>query len=370
MTRPRTIRALLLVTSTLGALAVSEVLLRALSPAPGRWRNTNDVPGLYVADSQIGYRLAPNFTGAMKRPDFAIPIVTNDLGMRELPPEPARRERTAVVLAVGDSYTFGWGVPREAAWPARLEARLRSGGRAVRVLNGGVPGYNLRQIRKRASQLVAAVKPDLLVVGVFPEGKSRLLVPFTVVGGAVVDTRVVPRMRQVDGGYLYTRMRHQATQQLDFWLDQHWYVGAYALKAAHAMWTRAAARLRGGAPSSDLPLTPLPRGRDQALAMLLAEVDTLYQEARAHHVRVVVLLTNNQEPDGSFASHQALLNRAIARFCARLGIPAVDPLARLVATAHGAPIYRFPSDGHWPAAAHEIAAAALEGVLSTRPARE
>jgi acyl-CoA thioesterase I len=44
------------------------------------------------------------------------------------------------IVALGDSLTAGFGLPREAAFPARLEAALRAKGHAVEIVNAGVSG--------------------------------------------------------------------------------------------------------------------------------------------------------------------------------------------------------------------------------------
>src|SRR5215217_6235619 len=44
------------------------------------------------------------------------------------------------IVALGDSLTAGFGLPREATFPARLEAALRARGLAVEVTNAGVSG--------------------------------------------------------------------------------------------------------------------------------------------------------------------------------------------------------------------------------------
>jgi acyl-CoA thioesterase-1 len=44
------------------------------------------------------------------------------------------------IVALGDSLTAGFGLPREAAFPARLEAALRAKGFAVEIANAGVSG--------------------------------------------------------------------------------------------------------------------------------------------------------------------------------------------------------------------------------------
>ena len=44
------------------------------------------------------------------------------------------------IVALGDSLTAGFGLPPEAAFPARLEAALKTKGHAVEIANAGVSG--------------------------------------------------------------------------------------------------------------------------------------------------------------------------------------------------------------------------------------
>ena len=46
----------------------------------------------------------------------------------------------ATIVTLGDSNTSGFGVGAQEAFSARLEAMLRKRGRAVHVVNAGVPG--------------------------------------------------------------------------------------------------------------------------------------------------------------------------------------------------------------------------------------
>lgn len=47
---------------------------------------------------------------------------------------------TIRIVALGDSLTAGYGLPAEAAFPARLERALRARGHAVTIANAGVSG--------------------------------------------------------------------------------------------------------------------------------------------------------------------------------------------------------------------------------------
>jgi acyl-CoA thioesterase-1 len=46
----------------------------------------------------------------------------------------------SLIVALGDSNTAGFGVSRENAFPARLEAMLRQSGYDVQVANAGISG--------------------------------------------------------------------------------------------------------------------------------------------------------------------------------------------------------------------------------------
>jgi lysophospholipase L1-like esterase len=85
----------------------------------------------------------------------------NGLGLREdrdVAPRPP--PGTCRVLAIGDAYTFGYGVRAEDAWPRRLERE--SGGR-LEVLNAGFPNLDVEQQRRRLATLLPRLGPDVVV---------------------------------------------------------------------------------------------------------------------------------------------------------------------------------------------------------------
>ena len=71
--------------------------------------------------------------------------------------------RMPEILAFGDSLTAGLGLPSEATFPARLEARLKADGVAVRVVNAGVSGDTTAGGLARLDWALAD-KPDIVIL--------------------------------------------------------------------------------------------------------------------------------------------------------------------------------------------------------------
>ena len=84
---------------------------------------------------------------------------------------PERRPDTLRVAVLGDSFTFGWGVPAEQAWPAlleeRLDAELARAGIDAEVLNFGVPGYNTWLELLHWRRVVSRYAPDVVLLGYY-----------------------------------------------------------------------------------------------------------------------------------------------------------------------------------------------------------
>ena len=75
----------------------------------------------------------------------------------------AAAAKPAVVLALGDSLTSGWGLEAGQAFPARLEAALRKAGHDVTVVNAGVAGDTTAGARARLGWSLQP-KPDAAIV--------------------------------------------------------------------------------------------------------------------------------------------------------------------------------------------------------------
>jgi lysophospholipase L1-like esterase len=87
------------------------------------------------ANERLGWELDP-----------AAPFINAD-GFRDRDYRPGAAPDTLRIVVLGDSITFGWGVPAEEGFVKVLEQALSEspGGRPYEVLNLGVGGYNTQQ---------------------------------------------------------------------------------------------------------------------------------------------------------------------------------------------------------------------------------
>jgi acyl-CoA thioesterase-1 len=80
-----------------------------------------------------------------------------------MPAVSAAPSRPTEILAFGDSLTAGFGLPREKAFPARLEAWLKERGVPAHVINAGISGETTAGGRSRLDASLTS-KPDLVIL--------------------------------------------------------------------------------------------------------------------------------------------------------------------------------------------------------------
>jgi len=125
-------------------------------------------PILYGERAGVGYEPLPD----QRSVRIGVPIYSNDLGLRDNEDWADIRDAPAV-LVMGDSVTYGGSRIRQPdLFTELLETRLQRARPALKVLNGGVNGYSVTQMLKRAERLVPRVRPAGLVFYVI-EGDFR-----------------------------------------------------------------------------------------------------------------------------------------------------------------------------------------------------
>jgi lysophospholipase L1-like esterase len=147
---------------------------------------------------------------------------------REKPPH-ARR-----IAVLGDSVAFGLGVPTEQTFSTQLEKLINSenGSEAVQVLNFGVNGYGTAEELELYKTRVAALEPDILILGYVLNDPYPPEVMVAAVGDLLRDAARLDRISRVSQLLGWAWLRWKNLKRLAV---GHVYYRAYA---DPGMWRR------------------------------------------------------------------------------------------------------------------------------------
>jgi lysophospholipase L1-like esterase len=128
---------------------------------------------IYVSDRFLLWRMKPDIRDQFVSPALApkgrepllFRVVTNSRGYQGPEFAPVKPKDSLRVVCMGNSSTFGWGVPPDSTYPRLLQAELEGRlGREVEVINAGVPGYSSIQGLALLEREVRALSPDVITL--------------------------------------------------------------------------------------------------------------------------------------------------------------------------------------------------------------
>lgn len=333
--------------SILVALLCAEAALRILGVGAIRrgspwFAGGNHPRHLFQADPVSGYALRPGFRGReiASTGEFEMPVEISPLGMRE---HPHRAGPHPSILALGDSMTFGEGVPADRTWAAVLE---RESG--IRVYNGGVPGYSTCQMTGHARALLPRLRPDFVVVTLSPQwDRNRCDNPFLYLDGYIVSQRHLARIHPIGGNLYLGDTRLPGLRTATAWAKQVSYLARLALPplgdAVRAL-TRREEAFR--------PAPELYEPTAQALATIRA------QASQSGGGFLAVLIESRGR---DYEIDRANLEEALKA----KGVPYLS----LDSIRADWPRFRYPRDQHWNEAGHRAVGTVLAPLVRTRLSR-
>ncbi|MCR9248485.1 MAG: SGNH/GDSL hydrolase family protein [bacterium] len=185
--------------------------------------------GLLLANLKLRWGYRPMPTLDYFDDNGCVAIDTNSLGLRDEEFEVAKAPREFRVLALGDSMTYGLGVPLAMTWPQVLEQRLRGElARPVEVINAGFAagGYDPSFYHTWLAANGIHFEPDLVIVGLclndVDHGIGMLTYPSVplkpVLGGwSLLLDRMVQLVRQSEARQTRKDFRSAITDDSPVW---------------------------------------------------------------------------------------------------------------------------------------------------------
>jgi len=203
----------LLLGSVVVTLLAAEFVVSRLFPQPTLGRLLKDSPRIFAESDVMPYALAPGAVDTFVTREFNIPIRINSLGYRddEFPLKKTARLR---ILAIGDSFTFGYAGTSDEAYPNVVERELRTqlGENDIEVVNAGFAACQYPDtyyLYLKNSGL--ALDPDIITVGLFVgndldhdlAGENT----WSEVDADGLPTRIHNTLARVENGYWVSRNR-------------------------------------------------------------------------------------------------------------------------------------------------------------------
>jgi lysophospholipase L1-like esterase len=147
--------------SVLVALALAEGAVRLISPQEVG-------PVRFACNPELGEIPVPGQHGERKFPGvFTFSYSNNSLGWRGRREYRRQKQTKYRVLFLGDSFTYGIGVNDDQTFPARVEKKLTADDLSVEVMNAGCPGKGTDYELKLFQTTAYKFHPDLTVLGFF-----------------------------------------------------------------------------------------------------------------------------------------------------------------------------------------------------------
>jgi len=127
-----------------------------------------------ISDRDIFWKLKPSFklTTASLVEKNGVPVYakedfrTNSYGFRSPSLSALKKKGVFRIVCLGDSGTFGSGVPQNATFPMQLETMLNKSFpfKKFEVVNSGVPGYSSFQGLLLFRKVIVNLAPDLVII--------------------------------------------------------------------------------------------------------------------------------------------------------------------------------------------------------------
>lgn len=314
--------ALTLSVASVVALVLLEAGARLLAIAPQEPVRFN-----YVSDPFLPWKPAPNSVVDDLHPsgEYRFHHAHNRHGFRDEEHTLKKPAGVLRVVALGDSFTYGFGVDYELTFLVRLEARLNATGTTpVEVINLAIPRYWPEPERLMLEHYGVRYEPDLVIVGVVPND--------------LWDTKAGIEGLTVSDGFLVTRQAERVGATVR-WL----YIHSYAARAFLS-------RLLRGRPQAAAPTD-----REEIWKLMQTEYRTMVKLARTTGAPVAFFHIPHRPPWGPGAAD---LPRRLEELCHADGCFVIDALPRFQAEDSPRRFY-YKNDGHCNAHGHELLAQVL-----------
>jgi hypothetical protein len=345
---------LLVIISLFLALALGEFVLRVVGVDRVKFQEKPRMGWVNVPENVwvehhlvLGWYSQKNKTAVLESKNFSkTKIHTNAAGFRGTRDyTPQKSEGMIRIAVLGDSFVFGFGVQDGEAFPALLESQDKT----REVLNLGVPGYGIDQIYLSYQEIARKYHPDVVLIGIFPEGFWRCTRSFTDSG------HVKPYFSLSSSEKL---VLHNVPVPSPFSLNTNQFPSILEQSPAQKVLEQSVLYRLAKKPILKLAKNMRLIDPNNAEEWMIgrAILSQLIDAVRADKAVPVLVLMPSQ--DWAQSTRKTSLERSILRFSDRekVGLINLKPVFNDAVAKDSLEVYYIKDDWHWTAQGHALAA--------------
>lgn len=338
-------------------ISFSEIALQILNPSvqvPEKPKGWTIIPEESWIEYHpvLGWFHRKNSTAKLDKNKLQVPLSTGALGLRgnrhysKVKPAGIRR-----IYAVGDSFTFGFGVRDEEVFTHQMETQTPD----LEALNLGIAGYGVDQIFLLLKEFGFSYSPDFVLLVIYPEDFWRATRAFTDAGFGKPYFKLKQNSTLELHHVPVPKDKNFSTPQFPVFREPSPAERLLGWSRLYALSVKARTLIQKKVGLEDPESSP-----EWFLGRrILKEAVELIRENRAKPVLVIVppsrWITGTSEP-----IRQSMLN-----FAARHNVQAIDltPVFREASAQKSVDDYYIPDDHHWTALGHQLVAQTLRKEL-------
>jgi len=299
----------------------------------------------------LGWYSQKNKTASLTSANFSpVEIHTNSAGFRGTREYSNEKPNGIIrIVALGDSFVFGFGVQDSKTFPAALELQDAS----REVLNLGVPGYGIDQIYLSYREIARKYHPDIVLIGIFPEDFWRCTRSFADSGHVKPYFSLSPRGRLILHNVPVPPPFSLNTDQFPQIVEQNEFLKLLNKSVLFRLAKKPTLKLAKNVRLID------PNYSEEWL-IGRAILSQLIDEIRADKAVPVLVLMPPQ--DWAQSTRKTSLERSILRFADRekVGLINLKPVFNEAVAKNGLEDYYIKQDWHWTEKGHALAAQKIE----------
>lgn len=302
---------------------------------------------------ELGWFHQKNKQARLQKDPIDTMIIMNSEGLRSLreyqEAVPAGKTR---IMAIGDSFVMGFGVENQEAFPAVMEQEHGD----WEVMNFGVAGYGLDQMLMIVRHFAPRYRPNVVLVGIFPEDFWRSTRAFADTGHAkpyfVLSSDGKLNLKNVPVPPPFVLRTNQFPEVIEHSPIEKILLQSMVYRMLKRGWIKVGKNLKWIDPDTTEEWI---LGR----ALLKALQDEI-MESGARPVFMLIPPDRWMHDTGKTSLHKSLLRLADKEPLIFLDL---TPIFREAVAQQDLKTYYIENDGHWTPEGHRLAAEAIQSFL-------